>query len=159
NVIGLYGDERMIEVPAGFGRRLERRLAQTARANRRPWSTWSAWLLPVAALALITGGLKIASSLTNPHPMQSEHAQPPRGIPPDLRGWVWGEAKTFTRPGWVLIQNRNKVRRRPARKGVQEEYPPCPRGLRRYVETQRVQKANGDPKFAPAGDVAEYKHE
>ena len=28
DVIRLYGDERMMEVPSGFGRRLERRLAQ-----------------------------------------------------------------------------------------------------------------------------------
>ena len=30
NVIQLYSDDRMIEVPVGFGRRLERRLAQQA---------------------------------------------------------------------------------------------------------------------------------
>src|SRR5258708_33546742 len=45
NVIALYSDERMIdeqtiEVPAGFGRRLEKRLAQTARAGGTRWSSW-----------------------------------------------------------------------------------------------------------------------
>src|SRR6516225_12292425 len=70
NVIQLYGDERMIEVPEGFGRRLERRLA---RAPRSSWSTWSAWLVPVAALALITGGLRCANSLAVPHRLQSQH--------------------------------------------------------------------------------------
>ena len=30
NVVQLYGDERMLEVPAGFSRRLEKRLAQNA---------------------------------------------------------------------------------------------------------------------------------
>ena len=45
NVIALYSDERMIdeqtiEVPAGFGRRLERRLAQNARVSGGTrWST------------------------------------------------------------------------------------------------------------------------
>ena len=39
NVIQLYGDERMIEVPAGFGRRLEKRLANKARARQSNWST------------------------------------------------------------------------------------------------------------------------
>ncbi|PYX70817.1 MAG: hypothetical protein DMG78_17565 [Acidobacteria bacterium] len=34
NVVRLYSDERMIEVPTGFGRRLERRLAQGARVRR-----------------------------------------------------------------------------------------------------------------------------
>jgi len=69
NVIRLYNDERMIEVPAGFGRRLERRLVRDARLRSRGWSTWSAWLVPVAALALISGGLRWASSLTVAHPL------------------------------------------------------------------------------------------
>ena len=63
NVIELYGDERMIEVPAGYGRRLEKRLAQSARVGGSRWSTWSAWLVPVAALALIAGGFRLANSL------------------------------------------------------------------------------------------------
>ena len=52
NVIQLYGDERMIEVPAGYGRRLERRLAQSSacavdvdgRRGRRGWFRWRRWL-------------------------------------------------------------------------------------------------------------------
>ena len=64
NVIRLYCDERMIdeqtiEVPAGYGRRLEKRLAQSARGAQRRWSTWSAWLVPVAALALIAGRIAV----------------------------------------------------------------------------------------------------
>src|ERR1700683_500247 len=58
NVTQLYGDERMLEVPAGFGRRLEKslekRLAQDVRESQRRWSPWSAWLVPLAALALVT---------------------------------------------------------------------------------------------------------
>ena len=83
NVVQLYSDERMIEVPTGFGRRLERRLAQGARVRKSSWSTWSAWLVPVAALALIAGGLRWANSLTVAHPLQSEHAQAGHNIPPE----------------------------------------------------------------------------
>ena len=81
NVIQLYGDERMIDVPSGFGQRLERRLARSARAGSRGWSTWSAWLVPVAALLLIAGGVRVANSLAVPQPLLSEHAQPGRDIP------------------------------------------------------------------------------
>ena len=35
NIVQLYGDERMIEVPSGFGRRLEKRLAQNARTREQ----------------------------------------------------------------------------------------------------------------------------
>ena len=84
NVIQLFGDERMIEVPSGYSRRLERRLTQSVRAPGRSWSPWSAWLVPVAALLLITGGVRIASSRTVAHPLLSEHAQPAHGIPSDM---------------------------------------------------------------------------
>ena len=64
NVVRLYGDERMLEVPAGFGQRLEKRLARNAAGSGRGWSSWSAWLVPVAALALIVGGVLLTNSLT-----------------------------------------------------------------------------------------------
>src|ERR1700674_361314 len=42
NVVQLYGDERMLEVPAGFSRRLEKRLAKKAagegRGGARGWA-------------------------------------------------------------------------------------------------------------------------
>ena len=51
NVVTLYGDERMLEVPAGFSRRLEKRLVQNARAGqswmvdagRHGWCRWPRW--------------------------------------------------------------------------------------------------------------------
>ena len=46
NVAQLYGDERMLEVPAGFGRRLEKRLAKNVTDTGRRWPTWAAWLVP-----------------------------------------------------------------------------------------------------------------
>src|SRR5580693_5933424 len=65
NVVALYGDERMLEVPAGFSRRLEKRLAKNAAGNGRQWSSWAAWLVPVAAIALIAGGLLLTNSLNH----------------------------------------------------------------------------------------------
>src|SRR5258708_39074194 len=52
NVIVLYGDGRTLDVPSGFSRRLEKRLAQADHVGRR-WSTWSARPGPVASLLLI----------------------------------------------------------------------------------------------------------
>jgi len=133
NVIQLYGDERMIEVPAGFGRRLERRLARGARVRRSTWSTWSAWLVPVAALALIAGGLRWANSLTVPHPLQSEHAQPGRNIPPDMVVVVSAGAKDFHVPGCDVIHNKEKVRTLTAKEAIREGYVPCVRCMRKYL--------------------------
>src|SRR5258708_6315139 len=138
NVIQLYGDERMIEVPAGFGRRLERKLAQGSRVRRGTWSTWSAWLVPVAALALITGGLRWANSLTVPHPLQSEHAQPGSKIPPDMVVVVSAGAKDFHVPGCGVIHNKDKIRTLTAKQAIDQGYVPCVRCLRKYVETAEL---------------------
>ncbi len=107
NVINLYSDERMIEVPAGYSRRLEKRLAQSARVSGR-WSTWSAWLVPVAALALIAGGLRFANSLSVGEPLKSEHAQPGQEIPPDMVVVVSADAKVFHVAGCEFIHNKDK---------------------------------------------------
>ena len=72
NVVQLYGDERMLEVPSGFSRRLEKRLAKKCGAGGR-WSSWSVWLVPVAAIALIAGGLQLTNSLSFRHPVRSIH--------------------------------------------------------------------------------------
>jgi len=135
NVIQLYRDERMMEVPAGFGRRLERRLTQNTRLSRSGWSTWSAWLVPVAALALIAGGLRLANSLTVSYPMQSAHAQPGHDIPPDMLVVVSADAKIFHVPGCDFIHNKGRVRTLTAKEAIQQGYVPCPRCMRKYLET------------------------
>ena len=73
-MVQLYGDERMLEVPAGFGqrleKRLEKRLERNAAGSGRGWSSWSAWLVPVAAMVLIAGGVLLTNSLTGGRFMQ-----------------------------------------------------------------------------------------
>ena len=135
NVIQLYGDERLIEVPSGFGRRLEKRLSRDARVLRPTWSSWSAWLIPVAALALFAGGLRWANSLTVTHPMLSEHAQPAKGIPPDMPVVVSAGAKEFHVAGCEYIHNKDKERTLTAREAMREGYVPCVRCMRKYLET------------------------
>jgi Putative zinc-finger len=141
NVIRLYSDERILQVPAGFGRRLEKRLTRTARVNPGGWSTWSAWLVPVAALILFAGGLRFASSSTAPHPMLSEMGQPGRGIPPDMVVVVTAGAKEFHRPGCDVIHNKATERTLTAKEAIERGYVPCPRCLRKYLETAAEQSA------------------
>jgi hypothetical protein len=135
NVLTLYADERMIDMPAGFSRRLEKRLAQNVRNHKSGWRVWSAWLVPVAALLLIAGGLRVANSLSVPHPLLSEHAQPGRNIPPDLRVVVSTDAKEFHVPGCPFIHNKDKERLLTAKEAVKEGYVPCVRCLRKYLQT------------------------
>lgn len=135
NVVRLYGDERMIEVPSGYGRRLERRLSQDIRVRRSRWSTWSAWLIPVAALALFAAGLRWANSISGDHPLQSEHAQPANHIPPEMKVVVSEGARDFHVPGCEFIHNKEKERTLTAKEAVREGYVPCVRCMRKYLQT------------------------
>jgi hypothetical protein len=141
NVIQLYSDERMIdeltiEVPVGFGRRLERRLAQNARVSGGTrWSSLSAWLVPLAALLLFAGGLRVANSLTVEPELKSEHAQPGQGIPPDMLVVVTADAKVFHVAGCGAIHNKETERTLTAKDAMQQGYVPCVRCMRGYLQT------------------------
>jgi Putative zinc-finger len=158
NVIQLYGDERMIEVPSGYSRRLEKRLVQRARVSGR-WSTWSAWLVPVAALALIAGGLRFANSLTVGEPLKSEHAQAGQGIPPDMMVVVSTDAKIFHVAGCDFIHNKDKVRTLTAKEAMHEGYVPCLRCMRKYLQTAAAgHEALGSEASADVDAEEEHSH-
>jgi hypothetical protein len=140
NVIALYSDERMVDeqmiaVPAGFGRRLERRLAQSASLSGARWSSWAAWLVPVAALALIVGGLRLATSLTNSPPLKFSQAQPGHDIPPGMVVVVSTDtdSKLFHVAGCPFIHDKNKVRTLTAKQAIEQGYTPCLRCMRKYL--------------------------
>jgi len=155
NVVRLYGDERMIELPAGFGRRLERRLARSRRV-RSNWATWSSWMIPVAAMLLMAGGLRVASSRTIPHPLLSEHAQPAHGIPPDMAVVVSAGAKEFHVAGCEFIHNKDKERTLTAREAEREGYVPCVRCMRKYLEAA---SAGNIAQESQAGAIADAEEE
>lgn len=152
NVVRLYGDERMIEVPSGFGRRLERRLARSGRV-RSGWATWSSWMIPLAAMLLMAGGLKVASSRTVPHPLLSAHAQPGHGIPPDMIVVVSTDAKEFHVPGCPFIHNKDKERTMTANEAQREGYIPCVRCMRKYLEVAETGHAEAGTEASAHGDA------
>jgi hypothetical protein len=145
NVVSLYGDERMIEVPSGFGRRLEKRLAQGVRPVSSRWSPWSAWLVPVAALIALAGGVRFASSKTGNPPVKSELAQPGQGIPPDLVVLVAADTRVFHVAGCGVIHNKETARTLTAKEAIQEGYVPCVRCMRKYLSLATAQP----PPLAP----------
>ena len=155
NVIRLYGDERMLEVPAGFGRRLEKRLAQS-EGTSRPWSTWSAWLVPVAALALIAGSVGLANSLNSKSPLKSEHAQPGQNIPPDMVVLVSADARVFHVAGCEFIHNKDKTRTLTATEAIREGYVPCTRCMRKYLSAAAKRPLDPD---TTASAEAEEQHQ
>jgi Putative zinc-finger len=141
NVTQLYGDERMVEVPAGFSRRLEKRIARDVRENHGQWSTWSAWLVPLAALALITGSVRLASSNVPSFPAKSQMAQKGQGIPPDLVVLVATGTRVFHVAGCTFIHNKNEVRSLTAKDAIAEGYVPCLRCMRKYLDIAAIRRA------------------
>jgi hypothetical protein len=149
NVIRLYGDERMMEAPAGFGRRLEKRLAQNVRASRSRWLSLEAWLIPVAALALIVGGLHWANFWQSQRALKSQMEQAAKNIPPNMVVLVAADSKIFHVAGCPFIHGK-QVRSLTAKEALREGYAPCTRCLRKYLEMARIGPAGVVPDNAKA---------
>jgi hypothetical protein len=139
-VVALYGDERMLEVPAGFSRRLEKRLARNASGREERWSSWSAWLVPAAAVVLIAAGVLLMNSLTFRNFIQSRHAQPGNNVPADLVVVVSDGSKVFHVPGCPFIHDKASERTMTAKEATLAGYVPCTRCLRQYLKTSVTAK-------------------
>jgi hypothetical protein len=130
NVVQLYGDERMLEVPLGFSHRLHRRLEGNMPGNRR---SFLGWMVAAAAGILVVGGFEAARSSSAPRNLRSEHAQRGAGVPPDLAVLVTSEGKTFHVAGCTFIHDKAHVRTMVAREAEREGYAPCVRCLKKYL--------------------------
>ncbi|MBZ5663032.1 MAG: zf-HC2 domain-containing protein [Acidobacteriia bacterium] len=131
NVIELYGDERMLEVPLGYSQRLHRRLDQNMPSSRR---SFLGWMVAAAAACLVVGTLEVARSSTFREPeLRSEHAQPGSGVPPDMMVVVSEDGKLFHRAGCEFIHEKNKLRTVTAAEASREGYAPCVRCMRKYL--------------------------
>ena len=128
NVIQLYGDDRLYELPAGFSRRLQRRLMRNpARPGLRQVCTPSGcW--PSLAVALLAGRSGAGNLGVFAHPdSRSRLAQPAHRIPPELKVVVSSEGRLFHVPGCRYLHN--KVGETPETLTVSEAmrdgYAPC----------------------------------
>ncbi|HXZ32986.1 MAG TPA: zf-HC2 domain-containing protein [Terriglobales bacterium] len=131
NLVQLYGDERMLEVPLGFSQRLHRRLEENTAPGRR---TFLGWMVTVAAAVLLAGSFELARSSVSEHTqLRSEHAQSGNGIPPDLMVVVTTEGKTFHVPGCRFIHDKTHLQTIAAQQAIREGYVPCVRCMKKYL--------------------------
>ncbi len=159
NVVRLYGDERMLEVPAGFGQRLEKRLERNAAGSGRGWSSWAAWLVPVAAMVLIAGGVLLMNSLTGGRFMRSYHAEPAYNIPPDLVVVVSDGSKLFHVPGCPFIHDKASERTTTAKQAMRDGYVPCTRCLRQYLKTSVTGKPGAEVADSAGAEAEDEREE
>jgi Putative zinc-finger len=148
NIVGLYGDERMLEVPAGFERRLHRKLEENMPGRR---GTAFGWVFAFATMALIAGGLELARSSVFRQPeVRSAHADPAKtSTPPDMMVIVSEDGKTFHRKGCSFIHDKAHLRIIPASQAIREGYVPCIRCMREY----QALKSPPGPEEKPAEEI------
>jgi hypothetical protein len=131
NVIQLYGDERMLEVPLGFSRRLQHRLDENLPRSRR---NFLGWIVATAAAGLVAGVIEVARGSIFSHPeLRSEHAQPGNRVPPDMQVLVSKDGKIFHRQGCPFIHDKAHVETMTAREAMREGYAPCVRCMKQYL--------------------------
>ncbi len=131
NVVQLYGDERMVEVPLGFSHRLHRRLEENMPGNRRGFL---GWMVAAAAAVLVAGSFEVArSSVFSGPALRSDHAQPGTGVPPDMMVVVSAEGKTFHAAGCPFIHDKAHIQTIQAREALREGYVPCVRCMKKYL--------------------------
>jgi Putative zinc-finger len=134
NVIELYGDERMIDVPLGFGHRLQRRLQENIQPSRR---RFLGWMVAAAAGVVVAGGFELSRSSIFRHPeLRSEHAQPGNGVPPDMMVVVSSDGKIFHASGCPFIHDKTHIRTIVAREALKEGYVPCVRCMKKYLQAE-----------------------
>jgi anti-sigma factor RsiW len=131
NVLQLYGDERMLEVPLGFSHRLHQRLNENMPATRR---SFLGWMVAAAAACLVAGTIEVARSSAFRGPeLRSEHAQPGTGIPPDMTVVVSEDGKLFHVAGCEFIHEKTKLRTITAAQASRQGYSPCVRCMKKYL--------------------------
>jgi hypothetical protein len=130
NVIQLYGDERMLELPLGFSQRLHQRIDENMPVNRR---SFLGWMVAAATAILIVGSLEVVRSASRGPELRSQQAQPGTGVPPEMMVVVAEEGKLFHLAGCTFIHERSKLRTLTAAEASQEGYTPCARCLKKYL--------------------------
>ena len=133
NIVALYGDERMMEVPLGFSQRLHRRLEE--KMPRRRGSALG-WTIAFAFAVMLILSFEVG----NLPPVQylkarSQHAQPGEHIPHNLVVVVENSGKLFHAAGCPFIRTEGGVRSVTAEEALKEGYTPCVRCLRKYLDT------------------------
>jgi anti-sigma factor RsiW len=131
NVIQIYGDERMVEVPLGFSRRLHQRLESNVSGTRR---RFFGWLVAAAAGVLVAGTFEAARSSGLGGRLRSEHARASSRVPPDMLVIVAEDGKTFHVAGCPFIHDKNHLQTITAREAEQRGYAPCIRCMKKYLD-------------------------
>lgn len=136
NVVHLFADERLVELPPGFSARWQRKLAESMPPPR---GTAYGWLVAVAAVALFSGTFALARFDASPlSGLRSYMAKPGSGVPAEMMVEIASDGKTFHAPGCKYLhqhepEGQGEIRLVAAAEAIREGYVPCVRCLRQYL--------------------------
>lgn len=136
NVIQLYGDERMLEVPLGFSQRLQRKLEQGM--PRRRGGAFG-WMMALAFAALLLLSFEVGNVVRpGASDVRSDMARIKNHIPADLVVVAVTNGRIFHVPGCRFIHDKDKLQTMTAGEALKEGYAPCVRCLRKYLSQNRT---------------------
>jgi ribosomal protein L40E len=130
NIIQLYGDETIVNPPAGFYARLHDRLSDQIEGQKGSLRGWLVGLVATGALAAL-GLFATVQNRFVPEP-RAQMSQPARRMPQQLVAIV-DEGKTFHVPGCPYMHG--KYRMVTPDEAIREGYTPCRRCM---SETLRI---------------------
>ena len=153
NVIRLYGDDRMFELPAEFIPRLQRKLSTRVEGQR---GSAFGWGLSLAVAAMIGVALLIGNLEETHQPrLLSRHSQPALRVPPGMVA-VAANSKTFHVPDCPYLHGSWKLI--PAEVAIREGYNPCVRCERELLQRAALESLSDlEAKDAPAGVKPSYE--
>ncbi len=139
NLIHLVGDERAFTVPAGFSKRLYKKLSQHIATSRGPVRGWL-----VAALAAGTAYAMLAMARAEGPavpPLKSQHSQPAARLPVGLVA-INPNGKTFHVPHCSYLHGEGRLVS--AETAVQNGYTPCARCEREFLRYKPLVATPGE---------------
>ena len=128
NVVRLYGDERMSELPAGFSQRLQRKLEANKPPTRRQFFGWA---VAFAASVVAVGSFELLHHKTQEKAVETPHK--PKPVPPDMQVVVADGGQHFHRAACPLLKGRSHPRTIIAAEAMHEGFGPCPRCMSEYL--------------------------
>jgi hypothetical protein len=130
NIVQLYGDERMLQVPLGYSGRLQKRIAKEMPAKR---GTIFGWIIAAAAVALIAGAVMLTTPASQTV-QQSPLANAGNNIPANLAVLVSEHSKIFHVAGCKFLHSDDgKIRSLTAEQAEHDGYVPCIHCLAKYL--------------------------
>jgi len=131
NVVTLYGDERMTELPVGFSQRLKRKLEADRKPTRRQFFGWAA---AFAASVVAVGSYELLHHAAGgkPEVVTTPH-HTPKPIPPDMQVVVAQGDPHFHRAACSVLNGKSNPRTIAAAEAMHEGYGPCPRCMTEYL--------------------------